>query len=349
MTLSIGNPSRILIIRLSAIGDLVMASPLVGALRARLPRAHIAWLVQSESAALLEHLPGLDEVIPWPRDAWRDLARQKRYGALAGEARRFARRLREHRFELILDIQGLLKSAVWAWASRAPVRVGLDSREGGSLLMTDVVRSPRGDRRIGSEYRFLAGQLGLNTDTFTKSLGIADDDRARAGALLREAGVRGDYAVLLPFTTRPQKHWLEERWAELARRVRDEMSLAPVVLGGPGDREDAARIVDSSLAANLAGSTTLREAAAVIEGAALAVGVDTGLTHMGIAAGVPTVALFGSTCPYLDTGTHRAAVVYHRLPCSPCRRHPTCGGRFDCMRAITPGDVLATARGLITA
>jgi len=337
------TPARILIIRLSAIGDLVMASPLVGALRSRYPRAHISWLVQSESAPLLEHLPGVDEVIAWPRAAWRQLAAQGRYTALAREAIAFGRRLRAQRFDLAIDVQGLLKSAVWAWASRAPIRVGLDSREGGALLMTEVARAPRGDPRISSEYRFLAQRLGLDTQTFEMVLGIADADRARAGVLLEKAGISGRYAVLLPFTTRAQKHWFEERWIELAQRLRGELGLEPVVLGGPADREAGARIGDAAQAASLAGATGLRDAAALIDASSLVVGVDTGLTHMGIAAKVPTIALFGSTRPYLDTGRANATVIYQALECSPCRRHPTCGGRFDCMRAISTDAVMATA------
>jgi heptosyltransferase-1 len=340
------TPGRILIIRLSAIGDLVMASPLVGALRGRYPQARIAWLAQSESAPLLEHLPGLDEVIAWPRGDWRELAAARRYVTLAREARGFARRLRARRFDLVVDAQGLLKSAVWAWASRAPARIGLDSREGGALLMTEVVRTPRGDPRISSEYRFLAERLGLDMDAFTMTLGIVDEDRARSAALLGEAGVHGRYAILLPFTTRAQKHWFEERWIELAHRLREEIGLEPVVLGGPADRSAGKRIADAAQAVSLAGATELREAAALIDASALVVGVDTGLTHMGIAADVPTIALFGSTCPYLDTGRANATVIYQQLQCSPCRRRPTCGGRFDCMRAITTDAVLAAARRL---
>ena len=92
--------------------------------------------------------------------------------------------------------------------------------------------------------------------------------------------------------------------------------------------------------------TSLRQAAALIERAKLLIGVDTGLTHMGIAFDRPTLCLFGSTCPYLDTTHDNAQVIYHRLSCSPCKRRPTCDGRFDCMQAISVDEVLQQAARL---
>jgi heptosyltransferase-1 len=95
---------------------------------------------------------------------------------------------------------------------------------------------------------------------------------------------------------------------------------------------------------NWVGVHPLGVSAALIQGADAVIGVDTGLTHMGIAAGVPTVALFGSTCPYTQTGRDNVRVIYHALPCSPCKRRPTCGGHFDCMGGIRPVEVLDALR-----
>jgi heptosyltransferase-1 len=95
---------------------------------------------------------------------------------------------------------------------------------------------------------------------------------------------------------------------------------------------------------NWVGVHPLGVSAALIQGADAVIGVDTGLTHMGIAAGVPTVALFGSTCPYTQTGRDNVRVIYHALPCSPCKRSPTCGGHFDCMGGIRPVEVLDALR-----
>ena len=107
----------ILIIRLSAIGDVVMASPLIRALRARYPQARIVWLAQPEVRDLLSAHPELDEVIVWPRGEWRRLWRERRYLTWWREVRGFVRRLRALRPDLAIDLQGLLKSGLWARSS----------------------------------------------------------------------------------------------------------------------------------------------------------------------------------------------------------------------------------------
>jgi heptosyltransferase-1 len=337
MTPFMMSPRRILIIRLSAIGDVVMASPLIKALRRTYPGASLTWLVEPGAAGLLRHNPDLDEVIVWPREEWRALWRARRYDAWWRALRSFIRDLRRRRFDLVLDIQGLLKSALWARLSGAPARIGLGSREGGALLMTRVITRPRDDARIGSEYRHLCETLGLASGGFAMDIALGDEDEAYARAY---AAATGPYAAFCPFTTRPQKHWFEERWPRLAEAVSTDLGLTPVLLGGPADRDAAARLQQASpRLCSLAGETTLTQSAALIKHAACVVGVDTGLTHLGLAFNVPTVALFGSTRPYLDTTRANARVLYHRLDCSPCRRHPTCGGAYTCMRLIEVSEV----------
>ncbi len=342
------EPKRICIIRLSAIGDVVMASGLIPALRQRYPNARLSWLVEPAAAPLLKHNPGLDEVIVWPRGEWRALWRERRYRELWRRLRAFRRELRARRFDLVLDAQGLLKSAVWAWLSGAPRRLGLIAREGSHLLMTERVVPPDdGDKPIGSEYRYLARYLGAPDDAFRLDLAVGAEPRAAARAKLRTGGVAGRFAALCPFTTRPQKHWFEERWAELARQLAQQ-GLTPVLLGGPGDTEAATRIAAQAPGLiNLAGGLKLDETVAVIADASLLIGVDTGLTHMGTALRIPTVALFGSTRPYRDARSARTVILYEQLPCSPCRRHPTCDGRFDCMAAHTVAGVLAAAQRVL--
>ena len=98
---------------------------------------------------------------------------------------------------------------------------------------------------------------------------------------------------------------------------------------------------------NWVGSYPLGVSAGLVKQAAGVIGVDTGLTHMGIAAGIPTVALFGSTCPYLETGRDNVRVIYHGLVCAPCKRSPTCAGRFDCMVGITADEALSAFNELV--
>ncbi len=361
------QPTRILVIRLSAIGDIVFASPLIAALRRAYPQAHLAWLAQPECEPLLRHHPDLDQVILWPRGEWQALWRERRWRELGRRVRALRAELRRQRFDLALDLQGLLKSGLLAWLSGAQERVGLGSREGSQWLMTRVV--PRGGdpRAIGSEYRFLAERLGLfglpglsglpgppglPREGFPMALAPGAEDRSFTRDLIARQGWGSGYGVVCPFTSRPQKHWFEERSADLAARLHRDLGLPVLMLGGPADRGAAVGIAQRTATAgpgltDLAGGTSLLQAAALIEASRLVIGVDTGLSHMGIAFGRPTLLLFGSTRPYLDTGRANARVLYHPLPCSPCKRRPTCGGAFDCMRRIEVDEVLGAASDLL--
>jgi len=340
----------ILVIRLSAIGDVVMASPLIAALRRAYPDAHLAWLVQPEAAALLAANEQLDEVLIWPRGEWRRVWRAGRLVELLKRVLGLRRELRRHRFSIAIDAQGLLKSGLLAWLSGAPRRIGLGSREGSGWLMTERIERGGEPGRIGSEYLHLARQLGLPTDGFPMRVALTKQDH-RAAAEIAGAGDGRPYAVICPFTTRPQKHWVEGRWPELASRLSTEMGLRTLMLGGPGDRAAAERIAKNAPPGliDAVGRTDLRQAGALIARARLLIGVDTGLGHMGIALATPSVLLFGSTLPYHNTTRTDAIVLYHRLPCSPCRRRPTCGGAFTCMHNITVNEILATARQALAA
>lgn len=341
--------NRILLIRSSAIGDLVFASPFVAALRRRYPDAHIAWMVEPGLDGLLAADPCIDELILWPKAEWRRLWQERRYAELRRRVRAFAAELRARCFDTAIDVQSLLKSGWLAWLSGAPRRIGLGSREGSRWLMTEVVPAGGTPGQISSEYRHLAASLGLDTTAFLPRLSIGEDAARRARELrAAHALVPKRYAVLAPFTTRPQKHWVDGYWQTLAARIHREFGLTPVILGGPAEREAARRIavaVPGSVA--LAGATSLPDAAALIADAALVIGVDTGLTHMGSALGTPTVALFGSTRPYLDAGRPNARVIWLGLACSPCRRSPTCNGSYDCMRNIRPDQVMNEARAAL--
>ncbi|ATE62294.1 glycosyltransferase family 9 protein [Thauera sinica] len=342
---------RLLIVRASAIGDVVFASPFAAAVKRTYPQAHVAWLVEPGIHELLAADPCIDELILWPKAEWRGLWREKRYLEFFRRIRAFRALLRAKRFDTAIDMQSLLKSGLLAWLSGAPRRIGLGSREGSRWLMTEVVPKGGIERRISSEYLYLAERLGLDTGEFLPRLCVSGETEAKVGALLAAHGLEpGRYAVFAPFTTRPQKHWFEDAWQALAPRVRDELGLTPVILGGPADRDAAQRIAAAAPGVlSLAGATRLPEAAGLIRHAGLLVGVDTGLTHMGTAFATPTVALFGSTRPYLDTGRPNGKVIWLGLPCSPCRRRPTCNGAFTCLRDITAGRVMQEARAVLAA
>lgn len=338
---------RILIIRPSAIGDIVMASPLIKALREAYPKAHLAWLIESRFQEVLYSNPFLDQLIVWPKDRWKQLWEKGRVDLLSREIKWFRAELRG--FDLVVELQGLLRSRLLAWLSGAPERIGFASKEPGKIFMSRVLSRGPESKRMSSEYAYMARFLCLPVDDFKPHISTTESDRSGARTKMHEAGLRGNYAVLAPFTTRPQKRWVIERWGEISEALKEEFDLEILILGGGTDlaEADAIESLARNAVYNLTGSTPLGESLAAVQNASLLVGVDTGLTHAGTAFAVPTVALFGPTCPYLSTPSDKTRVLYHPLPCSPCKRSPVCNGDFTCMKKITVEEVLDSAKGLL--
>jgi len=187
MTSAHPSPRRILIVRLSALGDIVMSSGLIPALHKRFPQAELYWLTEAGCAPLLKHNPKLKDVLIWPRAQWEQLLKAKQYGALWREIRAFRKMLRSMGFHLVLDGQGLLKSGLCAWFTGAPRRISIIAREGSHLLVHERVVPPAGaDTRIGSEYRYLATYLGAPEADFQHDLAVGEAQRMRAREVLRE-------------------------------------------------------------------------------------------------------------------------------------------------------------------
>lgn len=357
-------PRAILLVRLTARGDVLLASPVIEAVRRRYPKAHIAWAVESHARGMIEHHEALDEIIVWNRAAWKGMIRAGRWGALWRAFRALRARLRAPGFDIALDLQGLLRSGWVAWLSGAPVRIGLGSKEGSRMLMTATV--PRHGTAPGStslQYPYFADALGLPGGALcgrrpserapAPHLVLGDEEENFAPRFIAQHGLQGGYAALAPFTTRPQKHWFEDRWAALARRIRDELGLPVVILGGPDDRAAAGRIAAAeprppgvglpSRIIDLTGRTRLGEAAAVVKHARLFLGVDTCLSHVSVAFRRPSVLLFGSNIPYREAPHARALIALELQPCAPCGNRPTCGGAFRCMRALEVDRVFGLA------
>lgn len=339
--MTVSEPKRVLIIRLSAIGDVVFASPLVAACRKRHPNIEIDWLAEGVVRPLLTDLPGLAQVVLWPRQEWQDLWREKRIFALLRAVMAFRQKLRERNYDLVIDAQGLVKSAFLSWLTGSPQRIGFKSKEPNGVFLTqrfDKSITPR----ISSEYLALADTLGWDTSNFEMVLGLSELDNKRSIDIAPQEA----YVVIAPFTTRPQKHWTHAHWRALIEQLVNAGHRV-ACLGGPADREEAATLLEGLTVMNWVGAYPLGVSAGLVKQSSGVIGVDTGLTHMGIAAGVPTVALFGSTCPYLETGRDNVRVIYHGLECAPCRRSPTCGGRFDCMVGITAEEALSAFNELV--
>lgn len=325
-------PARILIIKPSAIGDVVHALPVLNLVRRRWPAAHVAWLVTPACAGLLDGHPQLDEVIRFERGRF---AAGWRSPAAAAGLFRFARELRARAFDLVIDLQGLFRSGWLARQTRAPVRIGFaNAREFAPVFYTH--RVPVGDveQHAVDRYLTLAEALGCGRDPVEFRFATDDADRASVSQLL---GSDEPYAVLLPGTNWPTKRWPVEHFAATVAPLRQRFGLRSVIAGAPSDRALAAQIPDSL---DLTGRTTLRQLVALLERAAVVIANDSGPMHIAAALGRPLVTPYGPTSPVRTGPYHRMdAVIRLDIPCSPCfsRR---CSHQ-SCLRWLMPEAVMS--------
>lgn len=342
-------PRRVLLVKPSAIGDVVHALPVLSLMRRAWPEAHIAWLIAPACSGLVEGHPMVSETITFDR---RGLSGWYRSPAAAGRLGGLLRRLREGRFDLVLDLQGLLRSGLLSYATGAPIRVGLASaREGARSFYThrvpDVGTSRHGagtPRHAVDRYLDAAEFLGLGRHPVEFVFHVTQADEAAADAYLGPLQGR-PFAVLVPGANWPTKRWPAQHFAALARLLREHLGLAVVVVGSAGDAE-LSREVGPDV--SLCGRTTLGELTAVLSRATVVVANDTGPMHIAAALGRPLVTLFGPTDPR-RTGPYRraASVLQVDVPCVPCLSRGCC--HRTCLRELRPQWVLEAAQRAVRA
>ena len=350
------SAQRILIVRLSALGDVVHALPLLDALRRARPEAHIGWLVEERAASLLEGHPQLDRLWVHPRREIEGLLRRGRALAALSAFRRFIGPLRAERYELTIDAQSNLRSSALARLSGAPLRIGFGPRfakEQSHRLSTHRVTPDEEPQLKVDRNLALLGPLGIDSTGARARLAISAEATERARALAAALGP-GPLVGLHPGVSDfgAIKRWAPERYAALARRLRDERGVHSVVTWGPGDRELAESVVARAEgAASLAPETaSILELAALYEQCAAIVGSDTGPIHLAAALGLPVVGLYGPKDPAVyapwDARTGKAApTVWKNVHCSPCTLR-----RCDnviCMPAIEVEDVHAAVQRIL--
>ncbi len=306
---------RILIVKLSSLGDVIHALPTLEALRSLYPEGHITWLVEEPHAPVLAAHPALDAVWPVPR-----LRPGKgRFLPDLRDSLKLVRRVRGQPFDLVIDLQGLLKSAVWVALSRSPRKLGYDrTRELSYLALTERLAPYDPEAHAIWRYLNVARSLGAPAEAPRFGLGFPwPEDLSHLLPLEADQPL----AVLHPGARWPTKLWPATHWARLADWLARDKGFRVVITGSPGDRAQAEEIVALSETPplNLAGRTSLAELAAVLKQARVAVTTDTGPMHLAAALGTPVTALFGPTAPW-RTGPFGEGhqVVRLEIDCSPC-------------------------------
>jgi lipopolysaccharide heptosyltransferase I len=342
------SAERVLIVKPSSLGDIVHSLPFLAALRRKLPEAQITWLVGRASVNLLEGHPALDALMVFERERWGDVGRLP--GSLC-EVISFARDLRRRRFDLVIDLQGLFRSGALTWLTGAPRRVGFENaREWAHVFYNERVKVPDGEIHAVARCLLVAKALGCNVSGVPAfEVAVGEAARARADKLLARANPEGKRVVaVLPSARWSTKRWPADYFSELANRVSVSLDAHIIFLGARDDRGLIQRITGrmKNAAANLAGETTLKESAALMERAAVVIANDSGPMHLAVALGRPTVALYGPTSPE-RTGPYgdSARVLWSRRPCVPCFKSEC--DDVDCMRDIMPAAVFEVVREMM--
>jgi heptosyltransferase I len=329
---------RILIVRLGALGDIVHAVPAAAALREAFPSARIDWLVEVKHRAFVDLVEGIERVVPLE-------------GRGAGAWVACARVMRQTRYDVALDLQGLMKSAVLARMSGAPRVIGFSIwhlREKSARPFYSETghtpEGPRGDDHADAEPHVIFKNLRL-----LETLGVHDPtvrfplvqvESAAAEAVQRAAG--GPFALLNPGAAWPNKRWPPDRFGQVAAFLRDVRGLPSFVLWGPGEEGLAAAVADASAgAARMAPPTGLADLLALSRAAALLVSGDTGPLHVATAAGTPVVALFGPTNPARNGPWREEDVSISRFGSCGCHYQRRCRRARWCLGDLGVPEVTA--------
>jgi heptosyltransferase-1 len=302
------QPKNILIIKPSALGDIVLALPALSALRRSFPQAKISWLVRPEFADLLRGNPDLDEVILFDR---RLLGKWWYKPEAFGELKKLLSQLRDERFDLVFDFQGLFRTGFFTRVTGCKKRFGpAGAREFANLFYTDKVEQDSSCIHLVDYYLKMVASAGAQTPSASSGQagGVefkfptdSHADEAVRKLLLSNKVNADNYIVFVPGAARPEKLWPLERFAELAEKIDSRFGFRIVATGSQGEREYIETTGQGVI--NLAGQTSLRELISLLKGASLVISNDTGPGHIAAALGVPLVMLFGPTnparlCPY---------------------------------------------------
>ncbi len=331
--------NRVLIVRLGALGDVVHAIPVAAALRRAFPAARIDWLVSAKHRGILDMVPVIDRRLGI--DDRGDASGGTSLLAAVGE-------LRRSRYDVAIDLQGLIKSALLARLSGAPRVVGFSSgyarERAARLFYTDAYDPGRGGLYDSRETRHVVdinlGLLGvLGIDAPAREFSIDDVDSAAARAMHEQTG--GRYALLNPGAAWPNKRWPPGRLAAIAVALRARHGLMSVVLWGPGEEALAADVAaGAGGAAIVSPKTSIADLVGLARRASLMVSGDTGPTHIAAALGTPIVGIYGPTRPARNGPMSAHDVTVSRDSVCQCHHLRRCKLERMCLLDIEVAEVL---------
>ncbi|MGL4465842.1 MAG: lipopolysaccharide heptosyltransferase II [Planctomycetia bacterium] len=344
---AVARPAKILVVCPNWIGDVVMATPMLRALRKRFPAAHMTALLKPYVAEVLEGGPWFDDL----------LFHDSKSADRRHHTWPIVRKLRNERFDVGVLLPGSLRSALMTWAGRVRRRVGY-AREGRRFFLNDPLPVKQGpDGYLPSPlldyYLELAYHLGAEPESPRMELFTTADDERRCDALWAKFGFTPDDRVVAinpGAAFGPAKRWPAASFAELARKLVDHQRAKILVMCGPAERGIAQFIADGSLRPRMVRSladepVSIGLSKAVVRRSSLLVTTDSGPRHFAAAFGVPAVSLFGPThIAWTDTHTPLETMLQKSVPCGPCQQRVCPLEHHRCMNELGVDEVLASVR-----
>lgn len=330
---------NILIVKLSAIGDVIHALPVSYALRQKYPKAHITWVVEPTAYEIVQHNPCVDEVIVFHKKAFKTVKGFKQ------NFKPLYRQLHQRKYDISIDLQGLFKSMAVVLTANAKKKIGYADMREGSNLISRAVKGAHCNGHIVDRYLDTVKILGCDTDNIAFPLENTADETCYVNSLLNNNGI-GETTKFIIFavgTNWVNKCWPTKKFGQLSDLLA-KYNFKTVLTGfGKNDEQKAAEIIRQSSAGNivnLVGKTTLMQTAALIRKATAIVGGDTGNLHLAAALNIPAVMLMGPTDPNRN-GPYRQMnnVILAGHDCDGCWKR-TCRKNIDCLSVIMPEQVL---------
>ncbi|MDX9714058.1 MAG: lipopolysaccharide heptosyltransferase I [Dissulfurispiraceae bacterium] len=318
-------PEKILIIKPSSLGDVIHSLPFLNAIRNKFLQSEIHWIIAKGFESIVEGHPMINKIWVIDKDRWKKISRLRQ---TVFELKDIFRSLRNEKYDLAIDLQGLFRSGVMMKAALAPVRIGFkEAREGSCFFYTHKVM---GGRNIHAVDRYLRIAAELGCDISDPQFPMPDIQETENVRSIKQ--LTGRYSVIIPGARKEANKWPADRYAELGSRLKKNF----LVIGGRADEGLCKKIEDQSsgFARSIAGKTDLLELAAIIRSADYVVSNDTGPMHIAAAFGIPVVAIFGPANP-VRTGPYGSGhvIVQSGLDCAPCYKR-RCRDP-ECMTAIT--------------
>jgi heptosyltransferase-1 len=346
---------RVLVLRLSAVGDVIRTLPAVKALKEYAPSSSITWIVEEPSQAFLRSQPEVDEVMLFPRKRWtKGIKSLGGIGGTIGEMWGFLKDLRRRKFDVVLDFHGILKSGVLSFLSGSPKRIGYDrssTKEGNFLFSNVKVKlSPKRISRFQRNLILLKG-MGMEVKEPEYSLHVPQEDRDYVASFFRASSAnRNKPLIAIHPGTSPKaifKRWMPDRYAQLADRLVRELNASVLFTWGDGELEWVEGIRKEMKEPSLLGPKTesLTQLGEVYRNCDLYVGGDTGPMHIASLMGIPTVVIYGPTDPIENEPFGNHIEVRKEVGCNPCHEY-SCKD-LTCIKAISTDEVFKATKEIL--